>query len=391
VYQYNVRKVSRLCVIDDFCHREYDCDILINQNFFYNIDGYSEKVSGGCRFLVGPQYAILSDEYRDIHNQTVINKKPIHNVLIYFGGSDEVGMTLKTMSALSKTRHHSYLFTVIVGALNKNRDEIFSFQKNNHRFKALDHIDNFPLLLSGVDFMIGAGGTTQLERCCLGIPGIVISIAENQKRVSEMMMQAGAGYYLGWHENITEDDIQRCFERLTMMPELIHDMSQTAFNLVDGVGVERVESVLIDEPFILRSATIGDIKMVYDWRNHEETRRYSFKSDTINFHNHIEWFKQTLLGQKSKLLIAETEGSAFAVVRFDYEGEKAVISIYLSPNYIGRGLGSVLIRQSVTWFRRHHSDIAYLQAVIKEDNVRSIRAFTSAGFQKEGLFYMYKL
>ena len=40
---------------------------------------------------------------------------------------------------------------------------------------------NLAKLMVNSDIAIGAGGVTTLERMCVGLPSIVISIAENQE------------------------------------------------------------------------------------------------------------------------------------------------------------------------------------------------------------------
>ena len=46
-------------------------------------------------------------------------------------------------------------------------------------------------LISKCDLAIGAAGTTAWERCCLGLPSIIITIADNQTAVAEGAIECG--------------------------------------------------------------------------------------------------------------------------------------------------------------------------------------------------------
>ena len=59
-------RVTRILVIDDLADREHDCELLLDQNFYEAMDTrYCGKVPKHCALLLGPRYALLSDEYRD--------------------------------------------------------------------------------------------------------------------------------------------------------------------------------------------------------------------------------------------------------------------------------------------------------------------------------------
>lgn len=58
-------------------------------------------------------------------------------------------------------------------------------------------VNNIAELMANSDLAIGAGGTTTWERCCLGLPAIVIGVAENQIELSISCHESGVIVYLG--------------------------------------------------------------------------------------------------------------------------------------------------------------------------------------------------
>jgi len=54
----------RILVIDDIADRNHDCDVLLDQNLYHNVDRrYAGKVPEHCRTLLGPRYALLRDAF----------------------------------------------------------------------------------------------------------------------------------------------------------------------------------------------------------------------------------------------------------------------------------------------------------------------------------------
>ena len=55
----------KVLVIDDLADREFDADILLDQNYFGEKikNRYVKLVNNDCLCLLGPSYALLGDEY----------------------------------------------------------------------------------------------------------------------------------------------------------------------------------------------------------------------------------------------------------------------------------------------------------------------------------------
>ena len=58
------------------------------------------------------------------------------------------------------------------------------------------------------DIGIGASGSTTWERCCLGLPSILMALAANQEIVGNGGRQAGIAEYLGRIEDVDAQAIR---------------------------------------------------------------------------------------------------------------------------------------------------------------------------------------
>ena len=58
--------VGNIMVIDDLANRPHDCDLLLDQNWFEDMEErYGELVPLGCTKLFGPEFALLRPEFAE--------------------------------------------------------------------------------------------------------------------------------------------------------------------------------------------------------------------------------------------------------------------------------------------------------------------------------------
>ena len=121
----------------------------------------------------------------------------MNRLLITFGGTDPSRETLKVLRAISKDSTLFSEVVVVIGAGNSDRNEIEKLATHLPNVQTLFNTTQMPELLASADFAIMAGGTTTWERCCLGVPAIVISAAENQKELALALSAGSFQVYLG--------------------------------------------------------------------------------------------------------------------------------------------------------------------------------------------------
>jgi spore coat polysaccharide biosynthesis predicted glycosyltransferase SpsG len=95
-------------------------------------------------------------------------------------------------------------------------------------------------LMAEADLAIGAGGTTTWERCCLGLPSLVVSIAENQHPACEALARDGVIEWAGHHDEVTATDLAEALMTLTHDPARVRSFASASHALVDGNGTQRV-------------------------------------------------------------------------------------------------------------------------------------------------------
>lgn len=97
-------------------------------------------------------------------------------------------------------------------------------------------------LMNEADIAIGAAGSTSWERCCLGLPSIMLVMADNQAGIAQQLMQIGAAAVIQSIDSI-ETQLPLALQGLCV-PTQLHSMAQAAAAVTDGMGAARVSELL---------------------------------------------------------------------------------------------------------------------------------------------------
>ncbi len=238
----------RLMAIDDLADREHQCNVLLDQNLGRKPNDYDGRVPGHARRLIGSDYALLKPEFSRTRALSVEERKTREpgNILVSMGGVDAANVTGDVLRVLDTIEVVPvYRVTVVLGAACPHIDEVID-KAESMRLDArvVVNANNMAELMSQADLAIGAAGGSAWERCCLGLPSLLVVMADNQRPGAEALKRAGASLSLGWPEAI-EETLPRAI-REVFAPGRLLEMSQNAAAICDGLGVQRVANALLE-------------------------------------------------------------------------------------------------------------------------------------------------
>lgn len=242
------KKALNLLVIDDLANRIHDCDLLVDQNWYGPMTylRYENHVPETCiKFLV-PRYAILDKEYLMLRDTSCVQSDEINNVLVFMGGSDSTNQTAKVLLALSDDRLSHLKVTVVIGKNHPAKDMIRTLATERGRTNLQMDLPNLAGLMAESDLMIGAGGISNWERFCLGLPAIVMSVAENQVAVNKALAESELINYLGPAEHVAVKDIVVSVIESIANPEILSKQKIRMMELVPGNGADVIASHMIE-------------------------------------------------------------------------------------------------------------------------------------------------
>lgn len=253
VYQNRVKAASHLLLlVDDFAHRErFEPDILLNQNI--DAAALAYNVPRETRCLLGTAYALLRSEFLAWGDG---EKRPFsptsQNILVTLGGSDPDNQTLKVIEAIDQMTLRKPAFAdphtiVVIGATNPHREQLQQYvDQMNGRIELRQNVTNMPELMNWADLAVCAGGSTCWEFAFMGVPMLIVVIADNQVGLVDGLEQAQAAINLGWFEQVTSAKIGDALSSLLPNTDKRKLMCEQAKRLVDGKGAERVVQQILE-------------------------------------------------------------------------------------------------------------------------------------------------
>lgn len=375
----------RVLAVDDYGHAgRYPADLVLNQNLGATADLYADR-GPKTRLLLGTRYALLRREFAAYRGRERSIPEIGRKVLVTLGGSDPDNVTLKVIQAIGRVDLDGLEAVVVVGAGNPRRAELEAAARVcQAQVEVRANVADMPGLMAWADAAVAAGGTTSWERALLGLPSLVLVLADNQLPVAEACGAAGIARNLGRHRAVTESGLAAALERLLRDREARTAVDCLGREVVDGLGSERVARALAGTPEVrLRLAVPEDALLLWEWANDPDVRRWSFTPDPISWVGHVHWFAGKLAEPDCLFLLAADGDAPIGQIRFDFGGTKAVVSVSLAPQARGRGYAAAVLRAACREALSARP-VGSVVALIRPGNAASLKAFEAAGFRPDG-------
>lgn len=227
-----------IMVIDDLADRAHKCSLLLDQNLGRIESDYDGLLNPDCKRLIGPRYALLRPEFESCREGSLRRRESyrLKRILVSLGGIDLNNVTGRLLEALANSALKTdTVLDIIMGSSAPYLDAV-RVQASQIRFKASVNVDvnDMAERMYLADVSIGAAGVTSWERCCAGLPAVIMTLAENQAKVANALEESGAAINIGDPENIGT--------RLPLVlanlsdPGRLKKMSTAAANVTDGKG-----------------------------------------------------------------------------------------------------------------------------------------------------------
>ncbi len=381
---------QKIMVIDDLADRPHDCDLLLDQTYGRQQEDYVERVPDGARLLMGTDYALLRPEFAALRPKALARRDkcgPVRRILISLGASDPHGVTAKALLAV-KESGIDVRVDVVIGSGDPaamGLVEIAQTMPQQIDFRGFDA--DIAELMYEADLAIGAGGSTSWERCCLGLPTLMIVTADNQEKVAEELAKAGAVMKLSACTDFQVDQLKNKILQLSGEDHNRLQMIKCAFDICDGFGVNRAAQYFDPDyakdnrEIRLRKVINEDCLQLFEWQSHPDTRRFSNNAQAPSWKEHQAWFSNKLMDPFTILnIITQNELNA-GVLRLDMrsqtDGKGYTVSIFIGPENKQCGIGSTALRAA-----RKLVGITDLYAEIDPLNTASLGLFLGAGYEQ---------
>jgi UDP-2,4-diacetamido-2,4,6-trideoxy-beta-L-altropyranose hydrolase len=241
----------QLLVIDDLADRPHRCNLLLDQNLGRQPQDYAGLVPTRCQVLTGPRYALLRPEFAALRTYSLQRRQAqpaLRQLLITMGGVDQPNATGQVLQALKTCALPAECrITVVMGLTAPWLQNVQELAKQlAWPTEVVVNANNMAQHMADSDLAIGAAGSTSWERCCLGVPSLMVVLADNQQGIALGIEGAGAGIALSLNNG------DQFAAMLSMaVSHLVHNkiallaLSQAAAKVTIGCGTNLVAAQML--------------------------------------------------------------------------------------------------------------------------------------------------
>lgn len=241
------------------------------------------------------------------------------------------------------------------------------------------------------------------DNVCIGYGGLVhINWIDQNAEVSFIMNTKLEKEYFKFHWSLFGELIEEvAFIELNLYkiftyafdlrPKLYEVLEEISFTkearlkghcLVDTKYIDvLIHSKINPYKLTFRIASIKDVDIFYEWTNEVDVRKQSYNSEEIKFSDHKKWFEEKISDSSCNLLVfQDSKGESVGQVRIQKEkNREAVIGISIDKNHRGKKYAIQMLESASAYFFKLYPDFI-INAYIKEENIRSKKAFENAGY-----------
>jgi spore coat polysaccharide biosynthesis predicted glycosyltransferase SpsG len=167
-------------------------------------------------------------------------------VLVFLGGSDPANVTARALAALMQPEFAHLEVEFVAGRNHPDLQGLASLATRRPHTTFFQGLPSLAEAMARADLMISGGGATTWERMCLGLPALVVSLADNQTSTSAALAEAGYQTFLGEAGQVSAETFAAALRAALADPERLAAQSSRALELTDGQGAARVRRHLFE-------------------------------------------------------------------------------------------------------------------------------------------------
>lgn len=232
-------------VIDDLADRPLAADLVLDSGPARAEADYA-ALAQGARLLLGPAYAPVRPEFAALREQALARRGgPVGRVLVALGLTDIGSITARVVDRL-RQRNGQLTFDVVLGSAAPSLPGLKRIAAHDRRVTL--HIDaqDMAELTLNADIAVGAGGGATWERCTLGLPSLLIVLAEHQRPAARALAERDAVLAVDAEAADFDAAFDRAAVRLLSDAATRARLSAASLEVCDGLGADRAAQAFLE-------------------------------------------------------------------------------------------------------------------------------------------------
>lgn len=231
--------------IDDLADRPLGADLVLDSGPARKAEDYLALTPDHARLLLGPTFAPVRPEFAALRETALAWRgEPVQRILVAMGLTDVGGVTARLVERLRPRMDETGL-DIVLGAAAPSLAGLAKVARRDRRLTL--HVDtpHMARLTAEADIGIGAPGSSTWERCTLGLPSVLVVLAENQRPAARAMAEAGAALVVDLAAPDFDAAFDRALMRLLRDANLRRDLARASAAICDGLGAGRTAEAFL--------------------------------------------------------------------------------------------------------------------------------------------------
>lgn len=238
-----------ILVIDDLANRCHEADILLDQTLGRVPADYIGLIRPECDLFCGIENVLLRPEFDEWREYSLARRSyaQLKRILVSLGGVDKDNISSDVLLAINAIKFtYDMEVCLILGKSSRWITEVRELVENlSFKVDLRVAANNMAELLANCDLAIGAAGTSAWERCYLGVPTLMLVLADNQREIGANLDAAGAAQLLKGGTGLNNELIM-AIKDIMANPGCLLDMSQKAAALIPCSGAGKIASLMVE-------------------------------------------------------------------------------------------------------------------------------------------------
>ena len=232
-------------VVDDLADRPLGADIVVDAGPERKAEDYLGLAPETARLLLGPTFAAVRPDFAALREPALAWRgEPVQRVLIAMGLTDVGGVTARLVERV-RPRLNDTGIDVVLGAAAPSLPGLTKVARRDPRMML--HVDtpHMARLTAEADIGIGAPGSSTWERCVLGLPSVLVVLAENQRPAARAMAERGAALVVDIADPGFDTEFDRALLKLLRDAGARRDLAARSSEICDGLGAGRTAEIFL--------------------------------------------------------------------------------------------------------------------------------------------------
>jgi UDP-2,4-diacetamido-2,4,6-trideoxy-beta-L-altropyranose hydrolase len=232
-------------VIDDLADRPLGADLALDSGPARRAEDYAGLVPEDCRLLLGPNFAPVRPEFAALRETALAWRgEPVQRILVAMGLTDVGGVTARVVERL-RPRIGEAGLDIVLGSAAPSLAGLTKVARRDKRLTV--HVDtpHMARLTAEADIAVGAAGSSTWERCTLGLPTLMVVLAENQRAAAKALAERGAALAIDLSAGDFDAQFDRALMRLLLDADLRRRLAAAGAEVCDGQGAQRAATAFL--------------------------------------------------------------------------------------------------------------------------------------------------